>query len=629
MRLERLETRRLLSADVADEAFGGYPEAELVRFGAAEAIGADAAATGQAKMNLGPPPRSDGDPEDASLASTSTWSVGPHPLQYESGTAGTQQAGGDYVTMIANGPSSNRVDIVFAGDGYTPPELDVQYAAHVESMLDHMFNSGEAPFPRYANFFNAHRVLTESNESGADRPDQGIEVDTAFDASYSCAGIERLICVSNSKVDAAVSEALSETSIDVDMRLLAVNDTKYGGSGGRYAVYAGGNSSSPEIAVHEIGHSFSNLADEYWNSGSGDYSGFEPFEVNVTTDASGEKWSRWLGYEQPIIGEIGVYEGGRYYERGMYRPSLNSKMRSLGRPFDAISREKIVLDIYTIIDPLDRWRDNGRPVSGPDPELWVQPIDPDVIKVDWLVDGEPVPTATGTSFRPAEFGFEEGEFEITARAYDPTEWVRTGHESLEQAVSWDVTVMPPPTVESVTVNGGARQRSSLDRLAVTFSTEVALDAAGGAPIRVERAGAPAESVPVDFGVTASGGKTVIDLTFAPGSLVNASGSLLDGRYQLIVDAARVASTAGVALDGDGDGSAGGDHVFGESDGDRFFRNYGDADGSGVVDLLDFAAFRRTFGKTPGEDGYLAELDADGDGPIDLTDFAAFRRNFGG
>ena len=98
------------------------------------------------------------------------------------------------------------------------------------------------------------------------------------------------------------------------MKLVTVNDTKYGGSGGSFAVYAGGNSSAPELAMHELGHSFSNLADEY-EGNTGAYFGPEPAEVNVTKDAGGAKWSHWLGYEQPGIGTIGAYEGGRYYSR--------------------------------------------------------------------------------------------------------------------------------------------------------------------------------------------------------------------------------------------------------------------------------------------------------------------------
>lgn len=56
---------------------------------------------------------------------------------------------GDYTTVVDNGPSSNRVDIVFIGDGYVQADIDDgMYADHVDAMLDHLFRSNQDPFPR-------------------------------------------------------------------------------------------------------------------------------------------------------------------------------------------------------------------------------------------------------------------------------------------------------------------------------------------------------------------------------------------------------------------------------------------------------------------------------------------------
>ena len=85
---------------------------------------------------------------------------------------------------------------------------------------------------------------------------------------------------------------------------------------------------------------------------------------------------------------------------------------------------------------------------------------------------------------------------------------------------------------------------------------------------------------------------------------------------------------GAPLDGDGNGTAGDDHVFGDDATDNFFRQYGDRNGNGTVDLLDFADFRSTFGLSEGAAGYFAELDANNDDSIGLIDFAEFRANFG-
>ncbi len=265
-------------------------------------------------------------------------------------------------TLVDNGPSSNRVDIVFLGDGYTAADHTAgTYTTDINSYLGYMFSNtaNTDPFYRYRNYFNVHSIDVFSNESGADKPLDGIYVDTALDASYSWGGgVERLLYVSTSKANAARNAGLSGASFSAEMQFVTVNDAKYGGGGGSYAVYSGGNGSAYEVAMHEMGHSFDNLADEYGGY-PGPYAGGEPSEINVSTFSNGAKWSQWLGYNQPGIGVIGAYEGARYYDTGLYRPSNNSKMRSLNRPFDAVSREKIILDIYALVDPLDAWRDNS------------------------------------------------------------------------------------------------------------------------------------------------------------------------------------------------------------------------------------------------------------------------------
>jgi hypothetical protein len=271
-------------------------------------------------------------------------------------------------TMINNGPSANRVDIVFLGDGYTAADHSAgTYVNHITGYINYMFTPGALvdPFPRYNKFFNVHRVNVVSAQSGADQPQNGIFRNTALDASYRWDGVtDRLLYISESKANAALATGLAGTGVTAEMKYVVVNDSLYGGGGGNYAVYAGANSASHEIALHEVGHSFARLADEYGGF-PGPYSGAEPTEVNVTKDPTGDKWSRWHGYNQPGIGIIGSYEGARYYDTGLFRPSDNSKMRSLNRPFDAVSREKFNLDIYELVDPLDSWTPNGNTLTNP------------------------------------------------------------------------------------------------------------------------------------------------------------------------------------------------------------------------------------------------------------------------
>ena len=346
---------------------------------------------------------------------------------------------GALVTMVDNGPSSNRVNVMFLGDGYTAPELGTKYVNDINAMWQHMFGDGEDPFPRYRNFFNAYRIDVVSNQSGADVPPLGVFKDTALDASYYFDGVtERLLAVDSGKANATVAAAVVDTGLQADIRLVTVNDTRYGGGGGSFAVYAGGNSQAPEIALHELGHSFAGLADQYGGI-PGPYTGAEPFNPDITKSPTGQKWSQWLGYDQPGIGLIAAYEGAGYFDKGLFRPSLNSKMRSLGNPFDAIGRESIILSIYSQVDQLDSWLANGAALTDPE-ELWVDTVDPAVIGVEWLVNGQVVAGATGESFRPRDFGFGPGTYRVTAHAFDPTDWVRIHKELLEQSIAWNVVL---------------------------------------------------------------------------------------------------------------------------------------------------------------------------------------------
>jgi hypothetical protein len=360
---------------------------------------------------------------------------------------------GSYTTLVQNGPASNRVNIVFLGDGYTADQIDTEYVQHIDAILSHFFDAGQDPFPRYRNFFNVYCVNVVSNESGADALPLGILRDTALDASYFyMGGPERLLYVDEDKAWAALNNGLAGSGITPNIRLVTVNDTRYGGGGGAFTVFAGGNANAGELALHETGHSFSDLADEY-GDGSSTYPGPEPSEVNITKDPCGTKWNQWLGYVDSL-GTVGAYEGAGYYQYGLYRPTSTSKMRALGKPFNAVCREKIVQDIYGIVDPLDDYLHAAGTLVDPN-SLWVDTVDPNVIQVAWYVDDVLVTAAAGETFRLSDYGYGAGMYDVVARAFDSTDWVRSGLDALEQTVEWEVELTPEPASLLLVVAGAA------------------------------------------------------------------------------------------------------------------------------------------------------------------------------
>src|SRR5262249_59191790 len=155
----------------------------------------------------------------------------------------------------------------------------------------------------------------------------------------------------------------------------------------------------------------------------------------------------------------------------------------------------------------------------------------------------------------------------------------------------------PQKVESVVVNDGSAQRSMVNKITVTFGGGVVLDP-GAIELRRQDGGL----VNFRLAVSAVGGRTVAVLTFAGPEFVG--GSLADGSYTLIVRADRVHDRWGRELDGDGDGSAGGNRA------DGFQRLFGDADGDGDVDGRDRDLFPSAFRTSAGEAGYLWYFDFD-------------------
>lgn len=355
------------------------------------------------------------------------------------------------------GDPANRVNIIFAGDGYRASEIETVYKNHVDSAVSYFFDGGplSEPFTRYNGFFNIYRANLVSAESGADNPPLGIFRNTALDASYWFDGqTERLLYVNDAKTSDAVGGALAGTGISSDLVLVSVNDTRYGGGGGQYAVFAGGNPSAYEIALHEVGHSFAGLADEYTEFPDNTvWDGGEPGVPDLTIDSTGAKWSQWLGYEQPGVGEIGAYEGGnRFYELGIFRPSLTSKMRELGFPFDAVSREQFILNFYEKVDPIDGHTPNESTIVDSD-RVRVRVIDQDVIDVRWSVDGRTVLDGNATTFDLSNNGFGLGTFEVAAVAYDQTDWARIHPELTRQRIEWTFVEPTGATTESDSLTG--------------------------------------------------------------------------------------------------------------------------------------------------------------------------------
>jgi hypothetical protein len=245
-----------------------------------------------------------------------------------------------------------------------------------------MFNA--SPFKERKKDFNVWIVDVESKDSGIDVPDKNIWKNTALGTMYSTFGLPRYVLTTDNKAVRDIAAAAP-----YDFICILLNDTRYGG-GGIYNLYAttyakeevqGQEWQMDYVYVHEFGHSFTGLGDEYYGSSTA-YNefyapGVEPWEPNITAllDKKNVKWKEFVTEGTPIptpwekasydsiealrakldrlapdyykkreplyksgmnilktskfTGQVGAFEGAGYASMGLYRPAVDCRMFSL------------------------------------------------------------------------------------------------------------------------------------------------------------------------------------------------------------------------------------------------------------------------------------------------------------
>ena len=250
------------------------------------------------------------------------------------------------VDIHRGGSPSDCIDIVILPEGYTASEMDIfldDARTAWESFLNH------EPFGSMRDRFNVIAALIPSEDSGVSVPREGDWKDTAFESHFDTFYSDRYLTTLQ------VSHLHDQIAgLPYEHVIILANSNTYGGGGiyNSYELTAAHHSAFETVVVHEFGHSFAGLADEYHYDDQFTeyyYPGVEPWEPNITTMADfSSKWQDMLG-----LSDVGLFEGGGYQSKGVWRPAQNCRMNTNTHPaFCPVCQRaiKTMIDFYTLQD---------------------------------------------------------------------------------------------------------------------------------------------------------------------------------------------------------------------------------------------------------------------------------------
>lgn len=254
--------------------------------------------------------------------------------------------------VVKSGDPAQNVDIVILPEGYTEDEMGL-FLSDCQKFAEGLFSF--SPYDQYQDKFNIYGIWAPSKQSGNDIPADGIWKNTVLHTTFYTFDSERYCMTYDFK---SVRDLAANAPYD--QIYILVNTEKYGGGAiyNYYNVSVNSNQQSAKIFIHELGHGFVGLADEYYDS-STSYNDFynlsiEPWEPNITTLVDFErKWKNMVKKRTPIptpdtekySQAIGAFEGGGYVAKNMYRPTPDCLMKTFAGDTFCPVCEKAIRDM--------------------------------------------------------------------------------------------------------------------------------------------------------------------------------------------------------------------------------------------------------------------------------------------
>lgn len=259
--------------------------------------------------------------------------------------------------LLKSGSEADCIDVAILAEGYTEAEMDLFYK-DAEKTCESLFFY--EPFKSMKSRFNIVAVASPSKDSGVSVPRKNDWKQTAFNSHFDTFYSDRYLTTSRVK---SIHNALS--GIPYEHIIIIVNTEEYGGGGiyNSYTLTAAHHPTFKPVVVHEFGHSFGGLGDEYFYEEDVMTDTYplnvEPWEPNISTRVDfSSKWEDMLPAGVPVPTPpqmnkqylVGVYQGGGYSAKGIYRPSFDCRMRTNEYPtFCPVCQRSIrrIIEFYT------------------------------------------------------------------------------------------------------------------------------------------------------------------------------------------------------------------------------------------------------------------------------------------
>lgn len=242
-----------------------------------------------------------------------------------------------WADIVRHGPSSNRLDVVLMGDGYTLKHMRAfdKLADDIPPLFER-----DTTFREYYGYMNFLRASLVSADAGVDG--FGREYDTALGSRTLATDAGHV------GIDAASVHRVFEELPEHDGQAIIFVKTGVLGTGGAGMATIGGRDT--RTTIHEFGHSFGALGDEYATRTHQRGSPTNRVNVSVSEELEEVPWAHWLRARVP---GVGTYEGASGQVRDVWRPTASGCIMNDGEFFCRVCREALVLEIHAYVDPID------------------------------------------------------------------------------------------------------------------------------------------------------------------------------------------------------------------------------------------------------------------------------------